>query len=124
MNCMKCDKRAELHPEYKKMKWEDTPCSKCNLGDQDDTPDWRTLVVDPQKMAECNESRVDPVYFCKTEKTNIISRVLRAALDSDLDRLIIRQMVYHPDQTQEEMARHLNISSRQIRRRIAAIAVI
>ena len=45
-DCATCDDRVELNPKYKRMKWENLPCSKCRNTEPMNAKEKRTISID------------------------------------------------------------------------------
>ena len=103
-DCTKCKDRVELHPEYKRMKWDQVPCSKCQavqpFGKNERFKDTILYKQANRKKKEDQETMIQ-----------LLSHVFRSWLQlGELERNIIAERVLRPELTHAEVAALYKVS--------------
>jgi len=115
-DCTSCPHRIELNPSYRDKKWEDLPCSTCELTE----PSGKTLSYN------------DNIYYSKADLNNNDDRDTFIALLSEVfkywlnlnptEKQIISDRVLKPTMTMTDLAKTHNMSRMTLYRTLNRIS--
>lgn len=97
-DCSSCENRVALHPEYRTMKWDEVPCSKCKATE----PFGRNMGFDERLLYQRVRMH-DPVQ--QERVIELLAHVFLCWVQLDpIERDILAEYVVRPDLTRSEIA--------------------
>jgi hypothetical protein len=122
-NCATCEHRAELNPDFQSMDWAEIPCSRCESGTlQMDKPSPRMALLSTDLIDRKFSQGVPSRPMKDARRADLLSALLRRALEDPKDASIIAYMMANPEATHAEIGVGVNMKAEAVRKRIARMS--